>query len=106
MAYKKANIIRIHLFLIDLLTDTLCKHNRCFFLFISDYSLFYFHSNNKRKMSTVRQEATATTGSAVAHTAVSENVSVKSVVSTETQSKVSMENTQKMAALMSKLGKQ
>jgi hypothetical protein len=57
-------------------------------------------------MSTVGHEATATTGSAVAHTAVSENVSVKSVVSTETQSKVSMENTQKMAALMSKLGKQ
>ena len=56
-------------------------------------------------MSTVGREATATTGSAVAHTAVSENVAVKSVVSTETQSKVSMENTQKMAALMSKLGK-
>jgi hypothetical protein len=55
-------------------------------------------------MSTVGREATATTGSAVAHTAVSDNVAVKSVVSTETQSKVSMENTQKMAALMSKLG--
>jgi len=55
-------------------------------------------------MSTVGREATATTGSAVAHTAVSENVAVKSVVCTETQSKVSMENTQKMAALMSKLG--
>jgi len=56
-------------------------------------------------MPTVAHEATATTGSAVAHTAISENVAVKSVVSTETQSKVSMENTQKMAALMSKLGK-
>ncbi|CAF2886498.1 unnamed protein product [Rotaria sp. Silwood2] len=55
-------------------------------------------------MPTVGREATATTGSAVAHTAVSENVSVKSVVSTETQSKVNMENTQKMSALMSKLG--
>jgi len=55
-------------------------------------------------MSTVGHQATATTGSAVAHTAVAENVAVKSVVSTETQSKVSMENTQKMAALMSKLG--
>ncbi|CAF3156708.1 unnamed protein product [Rotaria sp. Silwood2] len=55
-------------------------------------------------MPTVGREATATTGSAVAHTAVSENVSVKSVVSTETQSKVHMENTQKMSALMSKLG--
>jgi len=57
-------------------------------------------------MSTVGREATATTGSAVTHTAVTENVAVRSVVSTETQSKVSMENTQKMAALMSKLGKQ
>jgi len=55
-------------------------------------------------MSTVGREATSTTGSAVAHTAVSENVAVKSIVSTETQSKVSMENTQKMATLMSKLG--
>jgi hypothetical protein len=56
-------------------------------------------------MSTVAREASATTGSAVAHTAIAENVAVKSIVSTETQSKVSMENTQKMAALMSKLGK-
>jgi len=54
-------------------------------------------------MSNVGQ-ASATTGSAVAHTAVSDNVAVKSVVQTQTQSKVSMENTQKMAALMSKLG--
>jgi hypothetical protein len=56
-------------------------------------------------MATVSHQASASTGSAVAHTAVSENVAVKSVVSTETQSKVSMENTQKMASLMSKLGK-
>jgi len=55
-------------------------------------------------MSTDRREATSTTGSSAVHTAVAENVAVKSVVSTETQSKVSMENTQKMAALMSKLG--
>ena len=55
-------------------------------------------------MSATVQTATSTTGSAVAHTAVAENVAVKSVVSTETQSKVSLENTQKMAALMSKLG--
>ena len=54
-------------------------------------------------MSTVEQKSSS--GSAVAHTAVAENVAVKSVVSTESQSKVSMENTQKMAALMSKLGK-
>lgn len=56
-------------------------------------------------MSTVGREASAVTGSSVAHTAVAENVAVKSIVSTETQSKVTMENTQKMAALMSKLGK-
>lgn len=49
-------------------------------------------------------QATATTGSAVAHTAVAENVAVRSVVSTETQSTVSMENTQKMAALLGRLG--
>jgi len=55
-------------------------------------------------MSSVVREASASTGSAVSHTAVSDHVAVKSVVSTETQSKVSMENTQKMAALMSKLG--
>ena len=55
-------------------------------------------------MSATVQTATSTTGSAVAHTAIAENVAVKSVVSTETQSKVSLENTQKMAALMSKLG--
>ncbi|UJR29930.1 hypothetical protein I4U23_017477 [Adineta vaga] len=55
-------------------------------------------------MSSTTREATSTTGSAVAHTAVSENIAVKSIVSTETQSKVSMANTQKMADLMSRLG--
>lgn len=56
-------------------------------------------------MATVGQQATATTGSAVAHSAIVENVAVKSVVSTETRSAVSMENTQKMAALLGRLGK-
>ena len=56
-------------------------------------------------MSTVERQASATSGSAVAHTAIAENVAVKSVVHTETKSTVSMENTQKMAALLSKLGK-
>ena len=56
-------------------------------------------------MSSVTQQATATTGSNVAHTAVAENVAVKSVVSTETRSAVTMENTQKMAALLGRLGK-
>lgn len=56
-------------------------------------------------MSTNTQQATATTGSNVAHTAVAENVAVKSVVSTESRSTVTMENTQKMAALLGRLGK-
>jgi hypothetical protein len=55
--------------------------------------------------STVEHQASASSGSSVAHTAVAENVAVRSVVSTESHSQVSMENTQKMAALMSKLGK-
>ncbi|CAF3222928.1 unnamed protein product [Rotaria socialis] len=55
-------------------------------------------------MSIIEHEANTSIGSAVAHTAIAENVAVKSTVSTETQSKVNMENTQKMAALMSKLG--
>jgi len=48
--------------------------------------------------------AGSSSGSSVAHTAVSENVAVKSVVSTETQSKVSMENTKKINDLMARLG--
>lgn len=56
-------------------------------------------------MSTIEHEANTTTGSAVAHTAIAENVAVKSIVSTETQSIVNMENAQQVAKLMSKLGK-
>ncbi|CAF2547070.1 unnamed protein product [Rotaria sp. Silwood2] len=55
-------------------------------------------------MSTIGHEVNTTTGSAVAHTAIAENVAVKSIVSTETQSKVIMENVEKMATLMNKLG--
>jgi hypothetical protein len=74
-------------------------------LIISDSSFLFQFNTKILNMSSVGREATASTTSAVAHTAVSENVAVRSVVSTETQSKVSMENTQKMASLMSKLGK-
>jgi len=49
-------------------------------------------------------QATASGGSSVAHTTVADNVRVKSVVSSETHSKVNMDNSNKMAALMSKLG--
>lgn len=55
-------------------------------------------------MPSVGHEASATSGSSVAHKTIAENVVVQSVVSSEVQSKVNMENTQKMAALMSKLG--
>jgi len=56
-------------------------------------------------MSNVHHEATSSTGlSADVLTTVAENVAVRSVVSTETHSKVNTESTQKMAALMSKLG--
>ncbi|CAF1090593.1 unnamed protein product [Rotaria sordida] len=56
------------------------------------------------KMSIIGHEANTTTGLAVAHTAIAENVAVKSIVSTETESKVNMENIEKMAILMNKLG--
>ncbi|CAF1181081.1 unnamed protein product [Didymodactylos carnosus] len=57
-------------------------------------------------MASVTQHTHAASGSqsATAHTAVADNVHVKSVVSTETQSKVSMENTAKMNQLMARLG--
>lgn len=48
--------------------------------------------------------ATSSSGSAKVHTAHAENVHVQSVVQTETQSKVSMENTKKINELMSRLG--
>jgi len=48
--------------------------------------------------------ATSSSGSANFHTAQAENVHVQSVVQTETQSKVSMENAKKITDLMSRLG--
>lgn len=57
-------------------------------------------------MSTVTTStASSSSGSAKVHTAQAENVHVKSVVQTETQSKVSMENTKKITDLMARLGK-
>jgi hypothetical protein len=49
--------------------------------------------------------ATSSSGSAKMHHAQAENVHVQSVVQTETQSKVSMENAKKINDLMSRLGK-
>lgn len=54
-------------------------------------------------MSTVTT-ASSSSGSAKVHTAQAENVHVKSVVQTETQSKVSMENAKKITDLMARLG--
>jgi len=48
--------------------------------------------------------ATSCSGSSKVHSAQAENVHVQSVVQTETQSKVSLENTKKMADLMARLG--
>lgn len=49
--------------------------------------------------------ATSSTGSAKIHSAQAENVHVQSVVQTETQSKVSLENAKKINDLMARLGK-
>jgi hypothetical protein len=50
--------------------------------------------------------AGASSGSSVVHTAISDDVRVKSVVSTESNSTVSMQNSKKITDLMNKLGKQ
>ena len=49
--------------------------------------------------------ASSSTGSSKVHSAQADNVQVKSVVQTETQSKVSMENSKKITDLMARLGK-
>jgi hypothetical protein len=48
--------------------------------------------------------ATSSSGSAKVHSAQADNVHVKSVVESETQSKVSMENAKKITDLMARLG--
>jgi len=55
-------------------------------------------------MSHVSNSATSSSGSAKVHTAQAENVHVQSVVQTETQSKVSIENAKKITDLMARLG--
>jgi hypothetical protein len=49
--------------------------------------------------------AGSSTGSSVAHTAISEDVRVQSTVSTETNTSVTMQNSKKITDLMNKLGK-
>jgi len=55
-------------------------------------------------MSYVSNSATSSSGSSKIHSAQAENVHVQSVVQTETQSKVSVENAKKINDLMSRLG--
>jgi len=49
--------------------------------------------------------ASSSSSSIKAHSTQADNVHVKSVVQTETQSKVSIENTKKINDLMARLGK-
>ncbi len=49
--------------------------------------------------------ASSSSGSTKYHSAQADNVHVKSVVQTETQSKVSIENAKKITDLMARLGK-
>ena len=76
-------------------------------------ALFGHHKDKDEKKTTEKKETVAATttmaagsssGSSVAHTAISDDVRVKSVVSTETNTSVSMQNTKKINDLMSKLG--
>jgi len=55
-------------------------------------------------MSHVSNTASSNSGSTKFHSAQTENVHVQSIVQTETQSKVSMENTRKINELMTRLG--
>lgn len=73
------------------------------------YKLASFSCIRKKKdfnerMSPVATSATASAASAKVHSAHAENVHVQSVVQTETQSKISMENTKKINDLMARLG--
>jgi hypothetical protein len=68
------------------------------------------HNKDKDDKKHATSETTTTTvgtssGSAIAHTAISDDVRVQSVVSTETNTNVSMQNSKKITDLMSKLGK-
>jgi hypothetical protein len=60
---------------------------------------------NQQKVETTTVSAGSSSGSAASHTAISEDVRVHSVVSTETNTSVSMQNSKKITDLMNKLGK-
>lgn len=63
------------------------------------------HSDKKHSSHTDTTTVSSSSGSSVAHTAISEDVRVQSIVSTENKTNVTMENSKKIADLMSKLGK-
>jgi len=73
-------------------------------------ALFGHHKDKDDKKHTETATATTTTtagsssGSSVAHTAVSEDVRVHSVVSSESNTSVAMQNSKKITDLMNKLG--
>jgi hypothetical protein len=74
-------------------------------------ALFGHHKDKDDKKHTDKVETTTATatgsssGSSVAHTAISDDVRVHSVVSSESNTSVSMQNSKKITDLMSKLGK-
>jgi len=73
-------------------------------------ALFGHHKDKDEKKHDESVETTTTvaastsTGSAMSHTAISDDVRVKSVVSSETRTNTSMQNARKMSELMNKLG--
>jgi hypothetical protein len=71
-------------------------------------ALFGHHKDKDDKKHAEKVESTTTagssSGSSVAHTAISEDVRVHSTVSTETNTSVKMENSKKISDLMHKLG--
>jgi hypothetical protein len=60
---------------------------------------------NQQKVETTTVSAGSSSGSSTSHTAISDDVRVHSVVSTETNTSVSMQNSKKITDLMNKLGK-
>jgi len=62
-------------------------------------------NQQKVETTTTTSSAGSSTGSSMSHTAASEDVRVHSVVSTETNTSVSMQNSKKITDLMNKLGK-
>jgi hypothetical protein len=74
-------------------------------------ALFGHHKDKDDKKHNEKVETTATTsttssssGSSVAHTAISDDVRVHSVVSSESNTSISMQNAKKITDLMNKLG--